>query len=673
MVRSMAEVPQSVKNRASELRRTIEHHNYQYYVLDSPEISDADFDQLLRELMRLENEFPELKTPDSPTQRVGAPPLKEFSPMIHRIPLLSIDNAMDRDEVVSSHQRIVRWLKKDEIGYCCEPKFDGLAVELIYEDGNFVRGGTRGDGTTGEDVTQNLKTIRSIPFTLRGESLPDLLEVRGEVIMYKKEFQDLNRERMDKGEPIFANPRNAAAGSLRQLDSRITASRALVFFAYGVSAPGELDVDSQHDILNKLNKLGFKVNPDARVCRGMDEVWSFLMHMEEKREQLPYEIDGVVIKVDSIPGQESLGIKARSPRWAVAYKFPPIQANTVLKKIGLQVGRTGAATPVALLEPVRVGGVTVSRATLHNEDEILRKDLREGDTVIVQRAGDVIPEIVGPVLSKRPQDSKPFIMPKQCPVCSSALIKEGPQHRCENISCPAVIKEKIYHFASKAALNIDGLGHKIISQLVEKKFIKDISDLYALSHEDFLKLEGFAELSSSNLAKSIESSKNTSLDRFVYALGIPHVGSVAARELAYRFGTLEELMSAHTDELMDIPGVGMEIAQSIYDFFGLRENKEVIERLKMRGVNISPLKESQRHESLLGNKTMCFSGSLSSMTRSEAKEKAEAFGVTVVDSVSKRLDFLVVGTDPGSKLDKANSLGIKILTEDEFLNMIQGE
>jgi DNA ligase (NAD+) len=673
MVKYMAEVPQNIKDRVTELRRTIDHHIHRYYVLDSPEISDSEFDELMRELMRLEEENPELRTPDSPTQRVGAPPLKEFPSMIHRVPLLSIDNAMDRPEVDAFHQRVVRWLKKEEIVYCCEPKFDGLAVELVYEQGNFVRGGTRGDGAAGEDVTPNLKTIRSMPLSMRQGNIPDLLEVRGEVVMNKADFEMLNRDRADKGESLFANPRNAAAGSLRQLDSKITASRSLMFVAYGVSDAAALDVDSQFEILDRLSSLGFKVNPNRKKCQGIDDVWDFVTYMQEKRETLPYEIDGVVIKVDSIYDQEALGIKARSPRWMVAYKFPPIQATTILKKIGLQVGRTGTTTPVALLEPVRVGGVTVSRATLHNEDEILRKDLREGDIVIIQRAGDVIPEIVGPVLSKRPLEAKPFVMPKQCPVCSSALVKEGPQYRCENISCPAVIKEKIYHFASKAALNIDGLGHKIIDQLVEKNLIKNISDLYALSREDFLKLEGFAELSSSNLASAIETSKNTSFDRFIYALGIPHVGSVAARELALRYGTIGELMEAIIEDLMSIPGVGMEIAQSIQDFFRLRANREVVELLLKRGVNISSLRPGKKGEGILSNKTICFTGSLSSMTRSEAKKRAEANGGAVVDSVSKKLDFLVVGTEPGSKRDKAESLGIKILTEEEFLNMIQGD
>jgi len=672
LVKYMAEVPRNIKDRATELRLSLDHHIHRYYVLDSPEISDFEFDQLMRELMDLEDQYPELKTADSPTQRVGAPPLKEFPPMMHRIPLLSIDNAMSREEMDAFHQRIIKWLEKAEIEYCCEPKFDGLAVELVYEHGNLVRGGTRGDGATGEDVTPNLKTIGSIPLRLK-QPAGDLLEVRGEVIMSKTDFEALNRERGDNGEPVFANPRNAAAGSLRQLDSKITASRSLMFIAYGVSDAESLETGSQFDILERLSTLGFKVNPDRKKCRGIEQVWAYVMNMQKKRESLPYEIDGIVTKVDSIRDQEILGIKARSPRWMVAYKFPPTQAMTILRMIGLQVGRTGVATPVAFLEPVRVGGVMVSKATLHNEDEILRKDVREGDTVIVQRAGDVIPEIVGPVISKRGSEIKPFVMPKICPVCSSDLVKEGPQYRCENISCPAVIKEKIYHFASKGAMNIEGLGHGIINQLVEKKFIKDISDLYALTREDFLKLDGFADISSANLVSSIEASRNTTMERFIYALGIPHAGSVAARELALRFDTMDSLMKAPVEAMMEIQGVGPEIAQSIHDFFALQTNQEVINRLIMRGVNVSYPSRRKKPEGIFSNKTVCFTGTLSSMSRSEAKEKTKAMGAKTVDSVSKKLDYLVVGEDPGSKVEKARSLSIPILSEDEFIRMIQGD
>ncbi|HVN71960.1 MAG TPA: NAD-dependent DNA ligase LigA [Desulfomonilia bacterium] len=681
----MSGIPGYIKERVEQLHKSIEKHNYLYYTLDSPEISDYEYDKLMRELIEIEQKYPELATPDSPTQRVGAAPLKEFTPMVHRVALLSMDNAMDRDEVAAFHQRVLRWLERNEITYCCEPKFDGLAVEMIYERGLFLRGGTRGDGVTGEDVTGNLKTIKSIPLRLRGSgSIPEMLEVRGEVVMFKKAFHELNRERIELGESVFANPRNAAAGSLRQLDPKITASRSLVFFAYGISDSTLLALDSQYAILSRLGELGFRINPERKLCHGVEEVWNFAREMQEKRDVLPYEIDGIVIKVDSLVDQDLLGIKARSPRWAVALKFPPIQVTTVLKMIGLQVGRTGTITPVALLEPVRVSGVTVSRATLHNRDEILRKDIREGDTVIIQRAGDVIPEVVGPVISKRPAGSKPFEMPDVCPVCGSDLKEYNERDefkknrktvsifRCVNIACPAIVKEQIFHFASKEALNIDGLGRKIIHQLVERNLVKDVSELYALTRDDLLSLDGFAELSTANLLASIEASKSTTLERFIYALGILHVGTVAAKQLALEFGSLDTLMAASKEELQKIRGVGQEIAQSVHDFFSNKQNKTTISKLLSYGVFLSaPSREKQRKTMFTG-KTICFTGALSSMTRSEAKVLSEAMGAHVVDSVSKKLDFLVVGADPGSKYEKARSMGIKILTEDDFQAMMKG-
>jgi DNA ligase (NAD+) len=577
----------------------------------------------------------------------------------------------------------LRWLEKDEITYCCEPKFDGLAVELIYERGQFVRGGTRGDGAIGEDVTLNLKTIKSIPLKLQGDQYPEMLEVRGEVVMFKKAFLDLNRERAEREEPLFANPRNAAAGSLRQLDPGITALRSLVFFAYGVSIASSLRLDSQYSVLSRLGELGFRINPERRLCRGVDDAWAFAQQMQQDRDMLPYEIDGVVIKVDSIPDQDQLGIKARSPRWAVALKFPPTQVTTILKKIGLQVGRTGTVTPVALLEPVRVGGVIVSRATLHNRDEILRKGIREGDTVIVQRAGDVIPEIVGSIISKRPEGSKPFDMPGVCPVCGSGLKEYHEDYeqkknrkivsifKCVNITCPAIVREQIFHFASKEALNIEGLGRQIIHQLVGKGLIKDVSDLYTLSREDLLTLEGFADLSTTNLLASIESSKSTTLERFIYALGILHVGSVASKQLARKFNALDDIMDASIEKLQEIKGIGKEIAQSVSDFFSSEQNRSVIRKLLSYGLSIAVQPHVAHKETIFTGESMCFTGALSSMTRSEAKGLVEAMGGTVVDSVSKKLSFLVAGADAGSKLDKAKSLGIRVLSEGQFLEMIK--
>jgi DNA ligase (NAD+) len=679
----MAEAPNHIRERLNELRNTIERHNYLYYVQDSPEISDGEYDRLMRELLKIEEDYPYLITSDSPSQRVGAAPLKAFPTMTHRVALLSMDNAMDKEKVVSFHQRVLRWLEKDKITYCCEPKFDGLAVELIYEKGLFIRGGTRGDGAIGEDVTLNLKTIKSIPLKLHGAAHPGLLEVRGEVVMFKKAFLDLNRERAEQEEPFFANPRNAAAGSLRQLDPRITALRSLVFFAYGVSVASSLRLDSQYSVLSRLGELGFRINPERRLCRGVDDVWEFAQQMQKERDILPYEIDGVVIKVDSIPDQDLLGIKARSPRWAVALKFPPTQVTTILRKIGLQVGRTGTVTPVALLDPVRVGGVTVSRATLHNRDEILRKDIRAGDTVIVQRAGDVIPEIVGPVITKRPDGSKPFDMPVACPVCGSGLKEYHEDYeqkksrkivsifKCVNITCPAIVREQIFHFASKEALNIEGLGRQIIHQLVGKGLIKDVSDLYTLSREDLLTLEGFAELSTTNLLASIESSKSTRLERFIYALGILHVGSVASKQLARKFNALDDIMDASIERFQEIKGIGKEIAQSVCDFFSNEQNRSVIRKILSYGLSIAAQPQVAHKETLFTGKSMCFTGALSSMTRAEAKGLVEAMGGNVVDSVSRKLGFLVAGADAGSKLDKAQSLGIQVLSEEQFLEMIK--
>lgn len=672
---------ETVVERINDLRKQIDYHNYRYYVLDSPEISDFEYDELMRELLRLEAENPELVTSDSPTQRVGAAPVDSFPPMAHRVPLLSIDNAMDTDELRAFHQRVVKLVGKEDVPYCCEPKFDGLAVELVYENGIFVRGGTRGDGYTGEDVTSNLKTIKSIPLKLIAEEPPDFLEVRGEVLLYKNALKALNMERSEKQEPLFANPRNAAAGSLRQLDPRVTASRPLVFFSYGIVDAVSVGLDSQFDTLRRLQEYGFRVNPDIRLCHGIDEAIDLCLSMQEKRESLPYEIDGVVIKVNDIADQRVLGIRARSPRWSIAYKFPPVQATTILRKIGVQVGRTGVLTPVAVLDPVKIGGVTVSRATLHNADEVKRKDVREGDTVIVQRAGDVIPEIVAPVVSKRTGKEREFAMPEACPVCGSGIIrdtsgekgKQGVMYRCVNMACPAILKEQIYHFASKDALDIDGLGRKIIQQMVDRGLVRDVSDLYTLKRDDIMGLDGFAELSTSNLLNSIQESKKTTLGRFLYGLGIPHVGEVAARDLAQHFGSLEKVMEASQDELQSMKGIGKEMARAISSFFSNERNRAVIGKLLERGLEITLQKTPKRAEAPLEGKKFCFSGTLQSMTRSEAKKEVEGKGGQVVSAVSSQLDYLVVGTEPGSKLDKASSLGVTIVDEDEFLRMIREE
>lgn len=670
---------ENIKKRIDELRQLIEYHNHRYYVLDSPEISDSEYDLLMRELMKLEEENPEFRTQDSPTQRVGAPALNFFPPFAHRIPMLSIDNAMSQDELLAFHQRVVKWLGKEDVSYCCEPKFDGLAIEIVYENGMFVRGGTRGDGYTGEDVSANLRTVKSIPLRLITRNPPRFLEIRGEIIMYKRAFQELNRERSQSGEALFANPRNAAAGSLRQLDSRITASRALVFFAYGISEAALIGLSSQYEILTRLQEYGFKVNPDIHLVRGMDDVMRFCLSIQDKRESLPFEIDGVVIKVDSTKDQDGLGVKARSPRWAVAYKFPPNQATTILRNIEVQVGRTGVLTPVAKLEPVKVGGVTVSRATLHNAEEIRRKDIREGDTVIVQRAGDVIPEIVAPVVTKRTGQEKEYIMPDTCPVCGSPVIRDterkngekGVMSRCVNISCPAVVKEQIRHFASKDALSIDGLGRKIIDKLVDRGLIRDASNLYTLTKDELMEIEGFGDLSSANLLQSIHESKKTTLARFLYGLGIPHVGEVTAKELAEHFGSLEKIMNAQPEEIESIKGIGKEMSSAIDGFFTNESNQNVIKKLLENGLEISGPELSKIPETPLKGKRFCFTGTLQSMTRSEAEEKVEEKGGQAVSSVSSHLDYLVAGSEPGSKLEKARSLGVTVLTEKEFLDLIK--
>ncbi|MEA3222876.1 MAG: NAD-dependent DNA ligase LigA [Thermodesulfobacteriota bacterium] len=659
--------------RIKELRDLIEHHNYRYYVLDAPEISDGSYDQLMQELIQLEDEHPELITSTSPTQRVGGAPLKAFPAMVHRMPLLSLDNAMNIQELREFHRRVIKWIDEDAIVYCGEPKFDGLAVELVYENGIFIRGGTRGDGTTGEDVTQNLKTIKSIPLRLMTDHPPGLLEVRGEVVMYKSEFKRLNNERAKKGETLFANPRNAAAGSLRQLGPVITADRALMFFAYALPEPVSLEMDTQSQALKMLSFLGFKVNPDIRVCTGIEEVIDFTAYIQEKREEFPYEIDGVVVKIDAIRHQDMLGAKARAPRWAIAYKFAPTQATSILKYIHVQVGRTGVITPVAILEPVKVGGVRVSRATLHNVDEIKRKDILIGDTIIIQRAGDVIPEIVGPIKSKRTGVEKAFHMPDTCPVCGSAAVKDGAVYRCVNMSCPAIIKRRIYHFASKEALDIDGLGKRTIDQIVDNLQVRHVSDLYRLNHEDLMKLDGFAALSIENLLKSIEKSKDIGLSRFIYALGIDHVGQSTAQDLAGYFETLKKFLNADYDTLMTIPNIGSKVATSIVAFCKDQKNLRVIEDLISLGIRIKGSEAQEKEKSVFSDKRICFTGTLASMTRSQAKTGVEALGGHVVKSVSKQLDYLVIGRDPGSKLKKANTLNTTILDENTLLALLKGE
>ncbi len=666
----------AIKEEVSKLRDEINYHNYRYYVLDNPVISDSEYDTLFKRLERLEKENPHLITPESPTRRIGAKPLKEFGTLTHVVPMLSLGNISQPEEAVEFDARIKRLLKTDEeIEYVAEPKLDGLAVELVYIDGKFSAGSTRGDGYIGEDITLNLKTIKSIPMRLLTRSVsggenpvPSRLDIRGEVIIPLKAFEEFNREREDLGESLFANPRNAAAGSLRQLDPRVTAGRPLDIFCYGVGTVEGVNFSSHFETLSALKAWGFKVNPLISICRGIQEAIKYHREMEEKRNGLPYELDGVVLKVNSLMLQQRLGELSRSPRWAVAYKFKPRRATTRIIDIIPSVGRTGAITPAAHMEPVKIGGATIEHSTLHNQDEIDRKDIRIGDRVVVERAGDVIPKVVSVIKDRRTGSEAPFKMPSRCPLCNSAVIKEGAIHRCTGgLACPAQLKESIKHFASKQAMNIDGLGDKYVEQLFENGLLHDVADIYSIDKNDLLKLERFAERSSQNLIDSIEKSKKTTLPRFIYALGIRHVGEHTARVLAEEFGSLESLMDAAYEELINVKEIGPETAESIVSFFHESHNIDVIEKLKRAGVVWSNV--GKKDGSLLG-KNFVFTGALSLFKRSEAKELVEKEGGRVLSAVSGKVDYVVVGAEPGSKLDEAKRLNIKTITEEEFKKIL---
>jgi len=665
----------SIKTVIEELRKKIEYHSYRYYVLDDPEISDAEFDALLRELEQLEREHPEYITPDSPTQRVGAAPATEFESVTHSVPMLSLANAMDEHEVIEFENRIRRRIGDQNIQYIVEPKLDGLAVELVYENGLLTVGSTRGDGVTGENITQNLKTIRAIPLKLRqpdDHEVPAALAVRGEVIMLKKDFEALNRERMDTGEPLFANPRNAAAGSVRQLDPRITAQRKLDFYSYGIADYSDLSLTTQSDILTLLKSFGFKVNKEIVLCQTIHEVLAACASLEERRNSLPYEIDGAVIKVNSLHIQELLGAISRSPRWALAYKFKPQQATTVVKDIIVQVGRTGALTPVAVLEPVRLAGVEIQRATLHNQDEIDRKDIRIGDTVLVQRAGDVIPEVVKVIEHKRTGTERKFSMPAHCPACGSPVSKPENEavYRCLNLQCPAKIKESIRHFASRRAMDIEGLGDKLIDQLVDQGLVKNFADIYTLTKDQLASLDRMADKSAGNVLASIQKSKKAGLERLLYALGIRHVGEHTARILVQHFKSLNKLLQASRYDLLDIHEIGPEVSESIVQFFFDEKNRLLLQRLQEAGVSCEPAAPLAADTRLSG-KTFVFTGTLKKMTRAEAEQLVVARGGRASGSVSKKTDFVVAGDDPGSKYEKARKLGVTILTEEDFLELLK--
>jgi len=664
-------VPQEIRERVEKLREEIRRYDYYYYVLNQPLISDAEYDRLFRELQELERRYPELVTPDSPTQRVGAPPAEEFAPVEHAIPMLSLQNCFNDEELEEWDDRVRRLLGGEPVEYVCEPKLDGLSVELVYVDGVFTVGSTRGDGRVGEDVTRNLRTIKQVPlrlFPLDGK-VPRLLEARGEVYMEKEAFRRLNAERERAGEPLFANPRNAAAGSLRQLDPNVTASRPLKIFFYAMGRAEGIEIRSQVELLTTFPKLGLPVNPFWKLCKTLDEVKAFYRELLGMRQELPYEADGMVVKVNDFRQREILGEVSRAPRWAIAYKFPAEEATTRVLDIIVQVGRTGALTPVAILEPVEVSGATVSRATLHNEDEIRRKDVRIGDWVIVRRAGEVIPEVVKSIPERRTGQEREFRMPERCPACGGPVVRPPGEvaYRCENLSCPARIKESIRHFASRRAMDIEGLGEKLVDKLVETGLVRKLSDIYRLKKEDLVNLERMGEKSAQNLLEQIERSKNAGLARLIFALGIRYVGEHLAEVLAEHFPSLEALSKADYYELIQIPEIGPRIAQSIVDFFKNEENRKLIQELKELGVKTEAEKPK---EGPLSGKTFVFTGTLSAFTREEARRLVESLGGRVASGVSRKVDYVVVGADPGEKLRKAQELGITILTEEEFRRLV---
>ena len=656
----------SAAKRLKTLRETIERHNRLYYVEDAPQITDAEYDELFAELQALEAGHPELRTPDSPTQRVGGAPLPQFSEVQHRTPMLSIGNAFDEDEVRAFDKRIRQALAVEEVEYAAEPKFDGLAVSLVYRDGVFVQGATRGDGTTGEDVTPNLRTVNSIPLKIKASDL----EVRGEVLMYRRDFDALNERQRAAEQKEYVNPRNAAAGAIRQLDSRITASRRLRFFAYALVS--ESASGTHAEALDHLGKLGFPVCKERDTVTGVEGLLGYYARIGKLRERLPYAIDGVVYKVNRLDWQQRLGFVSRAPRFALAHKYPAEEQTTEVLGIEVQVGRTGTLTPVARLKPVFVGGVTVTNATLHNESELRRKDVRIGDTVVVRRAGDVIPEIVSVRLELRPPDAAVFEFPSQCPVCGSAVVRNEDEaaHRCSGgLYCAAQRKQALLHFASRRAMNVEGLGERLVDQLVDKELVRSPSDLYALSVSQLEDLERMGEKSAANLVAELERSRKTTLERLIYALGIRNVGESTARDLARHFGDLEPLARASEEELLQVPDIGPVVARSIRQFFDEPHNRKVIEDLVHAGVHWPRSAPAPRASA--PSKTFVLTGTLSGMTRDDARAAIEAKGHKVVGSVSKKTDFVVAGEDAGSKLEKARALGVRVLDEKQFTELLQ--
>ena len=664
----------NIQKRIDSLREEINSHNYSYYVLDNPEVPDSEYDRLLRELDDIEQQHPDLITPDSPTQRVGATPLDSFSEVQHEVPMLSLGNAFSDQDMIDFDRRIRESVEDDNIEYAAEPKLDGLAISLLYRNGILERAATRGDGRTGEDVTLNIRTIDAIPLKLRGNDYPPLIEVRGEVVLPKAGFDKLNQQQLEKGEKPFVNPRNAAAGSLRQLDPKITATRPLSFYSYGVGLIEGMSLPNKHsDMMNNLKLWGLRINPESQVVKGVKGCHEYYEKLASKRDSLPDEIDGIVYKVDSIEFQNILGFVSRAPRWAIARKFPAQEEITKLLAIDIQVGRTGALTPVARLEPVFVGGVTVSNATLHNQDEIDRLDVRVGDAVIVRRAGDVIPQIVSVVKSKREGKPRRFHLPAKCPVCGSETARfddEAVTFCTGGLYCEAQRKEAIKHFASRRAMNIDGLGDKLVEQLVDEGLIHTIADLYHLDLERLIQLERMAEKSAKNLIASLEKSKKTTLARFIFSLGIHSVGETTAQTLANHFTTLDNLIKADEEKLLFVPDVGPIVAGNLITFFKQEHNLEVVEQLIAVGINWPKIKKKSANEQPLAGKTFVVTGTLETMGRNDAKAALLDLGAKVSGSVSKKTDYVVVGENPGSKATKAEDLGVTILDEKALIELL---
>jgi DNA ligase (NAD+) len=661
---------QAAKLRAEELRAQINHHNYRYHVLDEPEISDAEYDALMRELRQIEETYPELVTPESPTQRVGGAPVEGFEPVVHPAPLLSLANAFNEEELRAWYARLVRLLETETIDFVCELKIDGLAVALVYEDGRFVRGATRGDGVTGENVTANLRTVRSIPLVLP-DGVPSRFEVRGEVYMTKDGFERMNRLQAEQGKKLYANPRNSAAGSLRQKDPSITAQRPLDFFVYGVGWSDDPLPGTHWETLELLRAARFPVNPNIRRLSSFEEVVAFCLEWAERRGGLAYEIDGVVVKVDRLAQQRQLGFVGRDPRWAIAFKFPATEATTTLLDIGINVGRTGTLNPFAILEPVSVGGTTVKLATLHNEEDIHRKDLRIGDTVIVHRAGDVIPQVVAPVTSRRTGAERPFTMPDRCPVCGTPVVRpEGEaMHYCPNQACPAQAVRLLEHFVGRGAMDIEGIGERLARVLYETGLVRDPGDLYSLTAEQLAALERMGEKSAANVLNSLQSSKERGLARVLFALGIRHVGDETARLIAEHFGSIDAVIGASEEEIVAIPGIGPTVAQSVRAYFDAERNRQVVEKLRAAGVKLTAERRAAREGPLAG-RTYVLTGTFAGFTRNEAESRLKQLGATVSGSVSKKTTAVIAGESPGSKLAKAESLGVAVLDENALRELL---